>query len=164
MQCISETQVNETWQAIAQMDPELILDTMMSFSEEQPNLLSFVMTFSEDLDGDGAQELSTYLLYVIYTMFTDASDKALPMVTEAQIKQQYEATCDMLDAIHEQDPSDENVEMEIQNQPHVYKYLSETLFEDPDDPGEDVDISDEDAGELFMMMKCVIDAVDLATN
>lgn len=164
MQCITETQVDETWQSVAQMDPELVVDTMMAFSEAQPNLLAFVMAFAEDLADEDAQELSTYMLYVIYQMFVNATDKPIPVVTEDQIKKQYEATCDMLDSLHEEDPNDEDVEMEIQNQPHVYKYVSETLFEDPDNPDDEISISEESAGELFLLLKCVIDSVDAATN
>lgn len=164
MQCITESQVDETWQTVAQMDPELVMDTMMDFSQAQPNLLGFVMAFAEDLEEEDAQELSTYMLYVIYQMFVNSSEKPIPMITEEQIKHQYEVTCDLIDSLHEEDPNDDDVEMEIQNQPHVYKYVSETLFEDPDSPDDELSISDESAGELFLLMKCVIDAVDAATN
>ena len=142
-----------------------MLDTMMAFSEAQPNLLAFVMAFADDLEEEDAQELATNMLYVIYQIFVNSTDKAIPVITEDQIKAKYDATCELLDSLHEDDPNDENVEMEIQNQPHIYKYVSETLFEDPEHPeDEDINISEESAGELFMLMKCVIDAVDSATN
>ena len=165
MECISQEDVDRTWQSVAEIDPSDAAEAMFAFSEAQPNLLGFVMAFAEDLNTD-ASELCTYMLYVVYQMFANATANAIPMITEDQIDAQYKSTCEMLDTIHEtgEDPSEEDVELEIQNQPHVYRYVSEALAEDNDDPAEVMDISEEEFGEIFMMMKCVIDAVDAATN
>lgn len=161
MQCVTKKRVEETWSTVSQMGPEKIVESMLEFSETQPQLLSFVMVFTEDLDEEDAKELSTYMLYVIYQMFVDSSDKPLPEITEEQIKSQYEATCELLDSL---DDNDEIIDLEIQNQPFIYKYVSETLFEDSKDDADDLKISEDNAGEVFMLMKCVIDVIDSATN
>jgi len=161
MQCVTEERVEETWSTVSQLPPEKIVESMLEFSESQPHLLGFVMVFAEDLDEEDAKELSTYMLYVIYQMFVDSSDIPVPQITEDQIKAQYEATCDMLDNLHD---DEEHIDMEIHNQPFIYKYVSETLFEDSSKDEEDLKISEDNAGEVFMLMKCVIDAIDSATD
>ena len=165
MKCIPHETVETTWQDIAEMAPEDAGEAMFHFSEAQPNLLGFVMAFTEDLNED-ASELCTYMLYVVYQMFVNASTTDIPMVTEQQMEAQYHATCDLLDKIHDADgdPEKAGVGAKLENQPNVYQYVSETLLEDDEDSEEKMDISEDDAGEIFMMMKCVIDVVDSVTN
>ena len=165
MKCISEETVEQTWQTIADMDPADAAQAMFEFSEAQPYLLGFVMAFTEDLEND-AGELCTYMLYVVYQMFVNSTKANIPTVTEQQIEAQYEATCKLLDVIHEADgdPEKAGVESQIENQPYVYQYVSEALLEENDDPEDELNISEEDVGEIFMMMKCVIDVVDSVTN
>ena len=164
MQTITEEQVESTCEAIAQLDPAIAADMMMEFSISQPNLLGFVMAFAEDLDEEEAQELSTYMLYVVYQMFANASSAPIPMISEEQIHRHYEATCELVDSLHETDPLDEDVERETRNQPFIYRYVSETLLLDPEHPEHDIHISEENAAELFLLLKCVIDSVDEATG
>ena len=165
MECITQDTVDRTWQTIAEMDPKNAADAMYDFSEAQPHLLGFVMAFAEDLD-TGASELCTYMLYVVYQMFVNSSSKTIPTITDSQVEAQYKATCELLDSLHdvEDDPSDEDIEMEVQNQPYVYRYVTEALLEEDDDPNDQMEVSEEEFGEIFMMMKTVIDAVDSATN
>lgn len=163
MKCISAETVETTWQTIADMDPADAGQAMFDFSQVQPNLLGFVMALSEDLEND-ASELCTYMLYVVYQMFVNATSERIPTVTEQQIEAQYEATCKMLDAVHDAGDGAEVAEVtsQIENQPYVYQYVSEALLEE--DPDNELNISDEEVGEIFMMMKCVIDVVDSVTN
>ena len=165
MKCITQETVETTWQNIAEMEPEDAGEAMFHFSEAQPNLLGFVMAFTEDLNDD-ASELCTYMLYVVYQMFVNASKSDIPMVTEEQMEAQYNATCELLDKIHDADgdPEKAGVGQNLENQPHVYQYVSETLLEDNEDPDEKMDISEDEVGEIFMMMKCIIDVVDSVTN
>ena len=88
------------------------------------------------------------------------------MVTEEQMENQYNVTCELLDRVQEADgdPEKIGVESQLGNQPHVFQYVSETLLEESDDPDEQMDISEDEKGEVFMLMKCVIDAVDSVTN
>jgi hypothetical protein len=167
MECISENTVEETWQLIAEMEPEKAAESMFEFAEAQPNLLGFVMAFAEELDAD-AKELSTYLLYVVYQMFARSSKSPIPMISEEQVTSQYDATEALLSSLHEagEKPSEDLAYLESANQPWVYRYVAEALLEsdETDDPEEQLDLTEEDFGEVFMMLKTVIDAVDAATN
>ena len=166
MECISQAIVDETWQAVADLPPEDAAQVMFSFSEAQPNLFGFVLSFAEEMEGE-AGELCTYLLYVVYQMFANASASPMPMISDEEIETQYQQTCQLLQRLHELDEDEHTagMEVEIQHQPHVFQYVSDALFGvDDDEPDDESEISEEDGGEIFMMMKCVIDALDEATN
>lgn len=165
MQCITEQIVEQTADSIAALEPEDAAEAMFAFAESQPNLLGFVMAVADELD-DNASELSTYMLYVIYQMFVNSTTETIPMVTEDQIKSQFYATAEMLEKLSESDdePEEGEIPAEIQNQPYIYKYVSESLLEFNEDPGDAEKISEEDFGEIFMMLKTVIDAVDKITE
>ena len=163
MECISEETVDLTWQTIAAMPPQDAAEAMFEFSQAQPNLLGFVMAFADDLETD-AQELSTYILFVVYSMFMKSATAEIPMITEDQIRTQYEATQDLLGRLHDSDDPAEDMDVVIENQPWVYRYVTEALLEQNDDPADHVEISEEEFGEIVMMMKTVIDVVDVATN
>lgn len=165
MKTISAETVEDTWQTIGEMEPDDAAKGMFTFSEAQPYLLGFVMAFTEELKSDAA-ELSTYMLFVIYQMFANSAKADIPMVTDEQIETQYQAICDLLEKVHDADgdPDVAGVTSQLENQPHVYQYVSEALLEQSDDPEEQLQLSEDEVGEIFMMMKCVIDVVDTVTN
>lgn len=166
MKCISEDTIESTWQTIAELPPEKTGEAIFAFSEAQPNLIDFVMDCTDDMNKE-TSEFCTYILYVVYQMFANASKSNIPLVTAEQMEAQYNATCDVIDKIQEADGDPEAVGLEstFENQPNVYQYLSEMLLDDSeDDPEDQMSISEEDTGEIYMMMKCVIDVVDSVTN
>jgi hypothetical protein len=53
--------------------------------------------------------------------------------------------------------------VQTSRQPYVMKYLTEALIESPE--GEDqLTLSDEDIGYLFLMLKTVVDVIDKRTD
>lgn len=163
MECISQETVDRTWQAVAAMAPEQAAEAIYDFSEAQPHLLGFVMDLAEDLNQDDS-ELCTYMLYVVYQMFVNSASKSIPTVTESQMRAQYDATCELVDSLDESAEKDDTaIELEIQNQPHVYQYVTDTLLDGEED-GDQVEVSEEAFNEIFFMMKTVIDVVDSVTN
>lgn len=165
MECIALETVDTTWQSVAELDPDSAAEAMFAFSEAQPNLIGFVMSFAEDLSEE-ASGLCTYMLYVVYQMFENAATDALPVISDEQIEAQYNATCELVDGLHDEkgDNHEEGLELKVSNQPFVFQYVSDAIFEPDKSEGDDVDISEEDAGEIFLMLKCVIDALDQATD
>ena len=164
MEVITHEVVERTWQEVGNMDPEDAGVAMFDFSESQPFLLAFVMALAEELGSD-ASELCTYMVFVIYKMFANSTSDSIPVISEDQIEHHYQATYKLVDELAESSDDElEEMAVSTNNQPFVYKYLSETLFEEDDDADDDLDISDEEVGVIFMTLKCVIDAVDDATT
>ena len=105
MKCIPEETVDATWQAIAEMEPEQAGQAMLQLAEQQPALLQFVMEFAEDLDSDAA-ELCTYMVFVVYQMFSKAATSDIPTISPEQVDSQYESICRLLDQLHDNDDDD----------------------------------------------------------
>ena len=168
MECISEEMVEQTWQTIAQLEPDSAAQQMMSFATAQPHLLGFVTTLLEDLE-DESRELGTYLMFVVYKMFENSATAAIPMMEPAEIKKQYEANQEFLLGIDTEDEQvmEEMAYLESSKQPWVFRYVTEALLEEDEDDvpeEEQLSLTEEDFGEIFLVLKTVIDVLDTATN
>ena len=167
MECITEETVDRTWQSIAELSPDDAATQMMSFANAQPHLLGFVTVFLEELDDD-ARELGTYLLFVVYKMFENSSTTTVPMMEPTDIQTQHEANQEFLLAIDPDDESsmEEMAYLESSKQPWVYRYVTEALLEEEDDVPEEerVSLTEDEFGEIFLVLKTVIDVLDSKTN
>jgi len=75
MEIIPEDLVTETWQEISGFTAERAKTEMTRVSKIQPNLLAFMVEFTQDLEPDVA-ELALYLFFNVYKMFQkDALNK-----------------------------------------------------------------------------------------
>ena len=169
MECISERTVEQTWQAVADLAPDAAATEMMSFASQQPHLLGFVTAFLEELQDD-AREMGTYLLFVVYKMFENSTAEEIPMVQPDAIKDQYEVNQELLLDM-ETDADDEQAledlaYLESSKHPWVFRYVTEALLEPDDDlpENERISLSEEEFGEVIILLKTVIDVLDKATN
>ena len=60
--------VEETWQEVARFDPDIAGKEMMKAGDSQPELLTFMVEFTQDLNQE-VQELAIYMFFVVYRMF-----------------------------------------------------------------------------------------------
>ena len=169
MECISERTVEQTWQTVSDLAPDVAATAMMAFASQQPHLLGFVTAFLEDLQDD-AREMGTYLLFVVYKMFENSTTEEIPRVHPEAIKDQYEANQElMLEMETEADDGqvfEDLAFLETLKHPWVFRYVSEALLEPDDDLPEDerISLSEEEIGEVIILLKTVIDVLDKATN
>jgi hypothetical protein len=168
MQCIDEGTVESVWQTVSGLDIEQASDEMMKFAQSQPDLLGFATAFSEELRVE-AQEIVTYLLFVVYRMFEAAAEKPIPQIDMDDIVAKYEDNQSLMLGLESKDEKvfAEMADLETAHQPHIFGYITEALLEeenDDDDDDEEVQLTDEEFGEIFMLLKTVIDVVDATTN
>lgn len=164
MHWIDEQTVEEIWQEVAELDVDEASQQMLEFGMQQPGLLSFVMVVAEEMDEE-VQELAIYLLFVIYRMFQHAYERDLPSIAPEAIMAAHEKNEELMGSL---DGGDEPAMVltalkQTGSQPWVMTYLVEVLVEAPegDDP---VDLSEEDFGELFLLLKTAIDVLNEATD
>jgi hypothetical protein len=164
MHWIDESTVERTWVDVGGLDVDQATDEMVSLGESQPDLLAFVTTWAEDMSPE-AQELAIYLFFVIYRMFSRGYGRPLPYVSADVLIQQHEETERLMESLLDKDDSALGLAaiQESSRQPWVMKYLVEALMESPDEE-EAVDLSEDDFGELFLILKTVVDALDVATD
>ena len=155
---IPEDLVETTWQEVAVMPEEKALIEMDRVSKAQPDLLAFVFADTEHL-GHDAHELAVYMFFVILRAFEKHFGKKLKRVdhrTVARLQKEIEQTMESLAGADEQTFQRAAV-AQREKQPFVMRYVVETLFESDE---EEIELTEEDQGALFLTMKTVTDALN----
>ncbi|MEM7352966.1 MAG: hypothetical protein AAF657_19370 [Acidobacteriota bacterium] len=164
MDCIADAVVEETWEEVARFPPQRAEREMQRVAKRQRHLLTFVDAYSEDLSREAA-ELAFYMFFTIYRMFQRAYGVKVARVHSDKIEaglDQNENLLGRLEGAHVKF-IERVAQVESSRQPHVMRYLVETLIEAPE--GEDpVDLTEEETGILFLILKTVIDVLDRAVK
>jgi len=158
---ISPEIVEKTWLRIGALGPAEIQRELHYVHEKQPHLLEFVVTQSSELSKE-AEELALYLFIVVHQMFdVGAKNKPKP-IRSKEISDQIDVTFDLLESLDGcHDRFFERIAgLQTTNQPNVYQYILEAMFEEPENGEEKVNLSEQDAGGLFILLKTAIDALD----
>ena len=160
MKPIPEELVEETWQEVAGFTLDRGHKEMGRASKSQPDLVAFIMEFTQDLDQE-VKELATYMTFVVYRMFQESSRKKIKRISAQEIIECYEANEDLmerLEGVHEKF-LDRIARVQLSGQPYVLKYVVETLIEVPEEE-DPIALSEEDIGFLFLLLKTVVDVLD----
>jgi hypothetical protein len=164
MKTLSKELVEETWQEVALFTPAQSTKEMSKLGKTQPDLLSFVLQFSDELDQE-VKELAVYMFFVIYRMFEKGYLKKIKRVYPKEIIKSYEDNeklLENLEAAH--DKFYERIaHVQLSGQPYVIQYVVDTLFEAPekDDP---INLSEDDVGSVFLLLKTAIDILNKKTD
>ena len=164
MEPIPEQLVEETWQEFAGFSPTRIHTESKKFSKNQPNLLAFMMEFTIELDQD-VKELAIYMYHVVCRMFDKSSKKRIRRISPEAVIDQYEKNEDLMESLegaHEKF-LERVAEVQLSRQPHVMKYIVDTLIEAPDEE-DPVALTKDDIGYLFLLLKTVVDLLDKGTE
>jgi len=163
MESIPEELVEEIWQETAGFSPDQINKRIKKLSKSQPNLLAFIIEFSQDLDRQ-VKELAMYMFFVVFRMFKKSSHKIIKRISPEKIIEYYEKNenfIQSLEGVHEKF-FERITRLQLSEQPYVLKYVTETLMEAPyeEDP---IILTEQDAGFVFMLLKTVVDVLDKQT-
>jgi hypothetical protein len=160
MEPLSEELVEKTWEEFAAFPPEQAQKETAIISKNQPNLLAFMMEFTQELSQE-VKELAIYMFYVLYRMFQKNSKKKIKRISAEEIITSYEKNehfIKSLEGVH--DKFFERIAgVQLSGQPYVMKYVVETLMEAPEDE-DPVALTEEDMGYLFLLLKTVVDLLD----
>jgi hypothetical protein len=164
MEPLPEDLAERTWEEVALFSPARGRKEMRRLGNNQPDLLSFMMEFSEELDQE-VKELAFYMLFVVYRMFEKGYGKKIKRVTAAEIMKCYEDNENLIESMEgAHDRFFERIaRVQVSGQPFVIKYVVDTLFEAPEEE-DGVKLTDEDAGFLFLLLKAVVDALNKKTD
>jgi hypothetical protein len=160
MESISEELVEETWQKFASFSPERAQTEMIKVSKNQPNLLAFMMEFTQELDQE-VRELAIYMFYVICRMFQKSSEKKIKRISAEEIINCYEKNEHLIENLEGAHGKflERIAGIQLSGQPYVMKYVVETLVE-AQEGGDPVALTGEDIGYLFLSLKTVVDLLD----
>lgn len=158
MDTLSEGFVEKTWQQIAEFTPERATKEMQAMSKHQPDLLAFLMAYTDDLQQD-VKELAIYIAFVVYKMFLDSSGK-IPKISGKEIMARYDENTRLIESLEgaHENFIDRIAGVQVSKQPYVMRYVLEALMEDAEEDG--INLTEEDIGSLFMLFKTEIEVLD----
>lgn len=159
MDPLSEGFVEKTWRQIAEFTPEKANKEMIAMGKNQADLLAFLMAYTEDLRQE-VKELSIYIAFVVYKMFLDSSGGKIPRISAKEIMARYDENTRLIESLEEAHGKfiDKIASVQVSKQPYVMKYVLEALLEDAEEDG--IDLTEEDIGSLFILLKTEIDVLD----
>jgi hypothetical protein len=159
MEPIPERIVEKTWQEVAGFTPDRAKREMTKIGNSQPELLAFVVESSKEM-GREVSELAIYLFVVVYRMFQEPHSK-IKKISSGEIIECYEhneGLMEKLEGTHERF-LDRIASLEASKQPHVVEYVADALMEE-DEGKEAVQLTEEQKGFLYLLLKTVIDVLD----
>lgn len=160
MKPISEEIVKKTWKEFGNLSPEEAEKETENISKSQPNLLAFMMEFTQELSQE-VKELAIFLFYVLYRMFEKSSETKINKISAEETITCYEKNehlIQSLEGVHEKF-LERIAGIQLSGQPYIMKYVVESLTEAPDDD-DPVSLTEEDIGYLFLLLKTVVDLLD----
>jgi len=158
MDTLSEALVEKTWQKVAEFTPERANKEMQAMGKNQPELLAFLMAYTDDLQQD-VKELAIYIAFVVYKMFLDSSGK-IPKISGKEIMARYDENTRFMESLEGANEKfiDRIANIQVSKQPYVMKYVLEALMEDAEE--DCIDLTEEDIGTLFILFKTEIEVLD----
>ncbi len=161
MEIISEELVAETWQEVAGFSPSRGRKEMDRVGERQPDLLTFMVAFTEDLDQE-VKELALYMFFVVHRIF-EKSSKKIKKISSKEVMKAYESNeklLERLEGAHEKF-IERIAGTQVAAQPFVMKYVVDTLMEMPEEK-DPIELTQEDSGYLYLLFKTIIDLLNQA--
>ena len=158
MKPLSEEFVEKTWQQVAEFTLDRGNKEMLAMGKNQPDLLAFLMAYTDDLSQE-VKELAIYIAFVVYKMFLDSGGK-IPKISSREIMARYNENALFLEGLegtHEK-IIDRIANVTVSKQPYVMKYVLEALMGDAEEEG--IDLTEEDIGFIFMLLKTEIEVLD----
>ena len=158
MDPLSEGFVEKTWQQVAKFTPDRANKEMIAMGKNQPDLLAFLMAYTDDLQQD-VKELAIYIAFVVYKMFLDSSGK-IPIISSKKIMAMYDKNTSLIESMEGTHKKfiDRIASVQISKQPYVMKYVLDALMEEAEQDG--IDLTEEDIGSLFILFKTEIEVLD----
>lgn len=158
MKPLSEEFVEITWQGVARFSPARADKEMLAMGKDQPDLLAFLMAYTDDLQQE-LKELVIYIAFVVYKMFLDSRGK-IPGISSREIMARYNENRRFLESLEGTQESLIEIiaDFEVSKQPYVMKYVLEALTEDAEEEG--IRLMEEDIGLLFIVLKTEVEVLD----
>jgi len=161
MEPLSEKLVEKTWQEVAGFSPQQASKEMQKMGKNEPELLAFLMAMTEDMEPE-VKELAIYIAFVVYRIF-ESSRSRTKKLTSGEIIASFESNEVLMGSLEDTHEKfiDRIAGMQSSKQPYVIEYVLDALFEEAED-GDEVELTDEDKGFLFLLLKTEVDLLDKA--
>jgi len=159
MEAVIPAQVVEsTWTEFASLGADQARRRAEATARAQPDLLAFVLALTEELS-PSAQELAIYVYHVIWEVFRRSTPRKIRRVKAGAVERQWVQNSQELERLagahsrfFEKAARDKTA-----SQPFVFRYMVEAIMEAGEDPDDPIELTKEEEGTLFLVLKTVID-------
>jgi hypothetical protein len=160
---IDAATVEATWKRIGAFTEVEARREGERVGREQPDLLAFVVALTQELS-PAAQELGIYVFHVVLAIFRTAAGPRVPRVKAGAIERRWTTNSEELERLegaHERFLERAALQ-QVSGEPEVMRYVVEAVMEAGDDPEDPVELTEEDQGMLFLVLKTVVDVLQEA--
>lgn len=160
MKIISKDLATETYKEVAEFTDEQAHSEMTRVNKIQPNLVAFMVEFTQDLEPEVAG-LAMYCFFTVFRMFQKSMRKPLEQVSHQTIVDCYESNETLIESLENTHEKfiERIASVQLSDQPHVMKYIVDELFEDSQ-IDENIELTEENTGYLFLLLKTAVDALN----
>jgi len=150
--------VEAAWRDTARLSDARGRSEMERLGREQPDLLAYVLGATEDLSPP-VHALGAYIFMVIWQAFRRSTVRRLPRVKAAAIEAALEKNEAGFAKLEHADAKflERAADIRASLQPHVFRYMVETIVEAPDDTEDPVALTAHESGTLFLVLTTAID-------
>jgi hypothetical protein len=156
---ISEATVEQTWQSVVNLTPAKVQKETDALAKEQPALVAFMLSGVQDIGGETG-EVAYYMFFCVYKMFRTAYGKKIPRISEKKILNRHRDILKHMEGLGRAHKKffDRAARVQLDSQPHVWKYILDVLFDADHD--NDVEISQEDGAMIYVLIRTVVELLD----
>jgi len=153
---MDEETVEKACSQVAEYTDEDMVAEFDRFFKAQPAICEFIVELTHE-SGQKIQELSLFLSYMVFKTMEIARSGATPTVTPEQIEAAYRDTESWMEAVSQADGAElqSSIASSLQrdSEPHLLQYVIGELNQQMEDG---TNLSDEEKGEVFFVLKTVI--------
>jgi len=156
---ITNEVVESTCSEVGAYSEEQMASEFERFFKMQPQICEFIVELTKDRD-QVMQELALFLSYVVVKTAENATAGEFPPVTQTAIDEAFRESENWIDNLSRVENA--NIEdsllssLEAESEPHLLQYVISEINEALDDGTE---LTDEQKGEVFFVLKTVISTV-----
>jgi len=137
-------------------------DKMKEVYANQPNLSEYLVAVNQDLRDD-LNQYTLYLFSIIYLAIKNYYQKELQVISDNIIIRSHEKNIDLLESLQSSHEVfiTRMAETNFKNQPGIYQFITESIFEEM---AEITEITEDEQGWIFLVLKSTIDALNENVN
>jgi len=161
---IGESVIEAAWDEVTNLAGNRVHFEMERLSKEQPDLISFIFAGTDGL-GERVSEFAGLVTFVLWKIFRSQTRGKLKRVTSAAIQRKLEENEQALISLDSAEQEmDEAAIRKLTPQPMVFVSVLAAMAAAEEEEGQPLFLSEEDKGELIVLLKTAIDTLDDARN
>ena len=165
MTVVSDEIIDQSTEELHNLEDDGLKQMIYQMSEEQPNLLGFLLSIGEDELSNEEQEVLLFLGVNVWNAFKKV--KPLPQIPDEEIEKADKKNEEMLTYLEKEGEEGiaENAESMINGhqQAPLLKYVISAIMEEDMEEEEPL-VSEENKGLMFLTMKSYIESIDGLNN